>query len=309
MSRPSAVPLTGTKPYLTAANWATARETVPLEPTKLQSRLAAELSPPKRPRGAARRSSKTATGLEKADVIKTTVQSKSTILTVNLRHYTEPCSHDVQLSRDGRGDGKWGCNLGNRQKSLCCDAPSGVIPYTPVPLDSLFPEVPPEDSAIKYDLQVLGAFGGSGAESTHDNVGNDPTFAPFGFVLVAGPKDAVSSISKRNNSYVEVVDCSGISSLGGQSVRIFCANDGEGSNCDDMLEGGLEGTVLRMPDNCGPATYVVAESLTASQDQSLPGHLVKRKPVAKQVMDLKFHYDFKRVKRSDEKIYMRVDWS
>ncbi|KAJ4003710.1 hypothetical protein NW766_012161 [Fusarium irregulare] len=218
-------------------------------------------------------------------------------------------NHDVQLSRDGRGDGKWGCNLGNRQKSLCCDAPSGVIPYTPVPLDSLFPEVPPEDSAIKYDLQVLGAFGGSGAESTHDNVGNDPTFAPFGFVLVAGPKDAVSSISKRDNSHVEVVDCSGISSLGGQSVRIFCANDGEGSNCDDMLEGGLEGTVLRMPDNCGPATYVVAESLTASQDQSLPGHLVKRKPVAKQVMDLKFHYDFKRVKRSDEKIYMRVDWS
>ncbi|KAF4332668.1 bacteriodes thetaiotaomicron symbiotic chitinase [Fusarium beomiforme] len=218
-------------------------------------------------------------------------------------------NHDVQLARSERGDGKWGCNLGGRKKSLCCNAPSGVEPYTPVPLESLFPEVPPVDSTIKYDLQILGGFTGSGAETTHDNTHNDPSFAPFGFVLIAGPKNAVSSISKRDNSHVEVVDCSRISTSGSQSVRIFCSNDGNESNCEDMLEGGLEGTVLRMPDNCGPAAYVVAQSLTVSEDQSLPYHLAKRKPVQKQVLDLEFHYDFKRVKRSDEKIYVRVDWS
>ncbi|KAH7173118.1 glycosyl hydrolases family 18-domain-containing protein [Fusarium flagelliforme] len=217
--------------------------------------------------------------------------------------------NDVILSRNKRGDGKWGCNIGGRQKSLCCNAPSGVLPYTPVPLESIFPEVPPEDSSVKYDLQVLGGFAGSGAETTHENINNDPAFAPFGFVLIAGPKDAVSSISKRDDSHIEVVDCSGITLSGSQSVRIFCSNDSNESNCDDMLEGGLEGTVLRMPDNCGPATYVIAQSLKVSEDQSLPVHLAKRKPDDREVLDLIFHYDFKRVKRSDEKIYMRVDWS
>ncbi|KAM0209954.1 hypothetical protein ACHAQI_006066 [Fusarium lateritium] len=197
--------------------------------------------------------------------------------------------------------GKGGCDQNN-----CA---GGVLPYTPVPLESIFPEVPPEDSSIKYDLQILGGFTGSGAETTHENTNNNPAFAPFGFVLIAGPKDAVSSISKRDDSHIEVVDCSGITLSGSQSVRIFCSNDNDESNSDDMLDGGLEGTVLRMPDNCGPATYVIAQSLKVSEDQSLPGHLVKRKPDNREVLDLIFHYDFKRVKRSDEKIYMRVDWS
>ncbi|KAM0283185.1 hypothetical protein ACHAO9_009835 [Fusarium lateritium] len=186
--------------------------------------------------------------------------------------------------------GKGGCDQNN-----CA---GGVLPYTPVPLESIFPEVPPEDSSIKYDLQILGGFTGSGAETTHENTNNNPAFAPFGFVLIAGPKDAVSSISKRDDSHIEVVDCSGITLSGSQSVRIFCSNDNDESNSDDMLEGGLEGTVLRMPDNCGPATYVIAQSLKVSEDQSLPGHLVKRKPDNREVLDLIFHYDFKRVKRT-----------
>ncbi|KAM0226645.1 hypothetical protein ACHAP5_012368, partial [Fusarium lateritium] len=218
-------------------------------------------------------------------------------------------SNDVMLSRSERGDGKWECNIGGRQKSLCCNAPSGVLPYTSVPLESIFPEVLPEDSSIKYDLQILGGFTGSSAETTHENTNNNLAFVPFGFVLIAGPKDAVSSMSKRDDSHIEVVDYSGITLSGSQSVRIFCSNDSDESNCDDMLEGGLEGTVLRMPDNCGPATYVIAQSLEVSEDQSLPGDLIKRKTENREVLDLIFHYDFKRVKRSDEKIYMRVDWS
>ncbi|RGP58528.1 alcohol dehydrogenase [Fusarium sporotrichioides] len=174
---------------------------------------------------------------------------------------------------------------------------------------SIFPEALSEDSSIKYDLQILRGFTGSGAETTYKNTNNNPTFAPFGFIPIAGPKDAVSSISKRDDSYIEVVDCSGITLSGSQSVSIFCSNDSDESNSNDMLKGRLEGTVLWMPDNCSPATYIIARSLEVLEDPSLPGHLVKRKPDNREVLDLIFHYDFKQVKRSDEKIYMRVDWS
>jgi hypothetical protein len=279
VSKLCAVHLAGIKPYLKDVNWETARETAPLELTRLQSRPAAEHSLLARPRGVASRSSRVVTGLEKADVTRTTAPSKSIDVPNQVLRPTNVSSSDVQLARSERGDGKWGCNLGGRKKSLCCNAPSGVEPYTPVPLESLFPEVPPEDSTIRYDLQILGGFTGSGAETTHDDTHNDPSFAPFGFVLVAGPKGAVSSISKRDNSHVEVVDCSEITSSGSQLVRIFCSNDSKESNCDDMLGGGLEGTVIRMPDNCGPATYVVAQSLTVPKDQSLPRKLSKRKPL------------------------------
>lgn len=199
--------------------------------------------------------------------------------------------------------------MANRQKVLCCDAPNDIDPYTPVPLEYLFPDPPPVDASVKFDVQVLGSFSGSGAETTPDNLDNDPTYAPFGFILIAGPKDVVSSISKRDDSHIEVVDCSSITSEGPQTVRIFCTDDSDSSNCDDMLEGGLDGTILRMPDNCGPGTYVVAHSLKPSEDQVLPSHLAEKMPVGKSVMDLEFSYDFNLVKRSDKDVLLRIDWS
>lgn len=64
-----------------------------------------------------------------------------------------------------------------------------------------------------------------------------------------------------------------------------------------------------MPDNCGPATYVIAHALNPSEDQILPIHLAKRKLAGKPVMDLEFSYGFNLVKRSDEDVLLCIDWS
>ena len=91
-----------------------------------------------------------------------------------------------------------------------------------------------------------------------------PNSGAFGFVVIADSPDVVSSFSKRDDSHIEIVDCVSITSTDRQTVQIYCTNDGGDSNCDQVLEGGLEGTIVRMPDNCGPDQYAVAHSLKES---------------------------------------------
>jgi hypothetical protein len=176
-------------------------------------------------------------------------------------------------------------------------------------LKYLFPDPPTTDDTVRFDLQVLGTFDDKLSETKKGSSSKDPLKGPFGFVLIAGPKDAVSSIGKRDGSHIEVVDCASIESSERQTTRIICTNDGADSNCDDMLEGGLEGTILRMPDGCGPGTYVVAHELRRSGNQTLPVHLSKRMAASKEVMDLEFSYDFGLVKRGSDKILFRADYS
>ncbi|RMJ21663.1 Glyco_18 protein [Aspergillus sp. HF37] len=184
-----------------------------------------------------------------------------------------------------------------------------VEPYTPVPIEYLFPDVPPVTYPTKWDLQILGGYNGAGGETQSQNPTANPGYGAFGFVLIAGPKEVVSSFSKRDGSHIELVDYPSITSSERQTTRLFCGYDGEDSNCDDVMEGGLEGTIVRMPDDYGPGSYVVAHSLKRSENQTLPGHLAKRMPASKTVMSLEFSYNFNLMKRADDKVYLRIDYS
>ncbi|PKY09339.1 hypothetical protein P168DRAFT_324321 [Aspergillus campestris IBT 28561] len=215
---------------------------------------------------------------------------------------------DVQLSLSGYGDSATLCGVAGRKKSLCCAPPDNVELFTPVALENLFPDPPPETDSVKWDLQFLGGYANNGQTTPRVPITN-PNDGAFGFVLITGPKDIVSSLSKRDGSHVEFVDCPSITSSERQKTRLICTTDEEDSNCDDILDGGLEGTVVRMPDNCGPGSYAVAHSLSPSGNQTLPPSLTKRMASSRKVMDLEFSYDFTLMKRSDEKVQLRVDYS
>jgi hypothetical protein len=163
---------------------------------------------------------------------------------------------------------------------------------------------------VQWDLQTLGGgFSNAGGGTGGSNLANDPNLGSFGFVLIAGPSDVVSLFSKRDASDIEFVDCFSLIHSERQVTRIFCSSDADDSNCDDVLQGGVDGTVVRMPDACGLGTYIVVHSLKDSDDQSLPNHLYKRKATTKTIMDLEFSYDFGLMKRADEDVYLRIDYS
>lgn len=178
-----------------------------------------------------------------------------------------------------------------------------------MPLSYLFPDPPPVTDPVKWDLQLLGGYTSSTGETVSKNPTADPASSAFGFVLISGSKDVVSSFSKRDDSHIEILNCSSITSDERQVARLICTNDGQDSNCDDILHGGLEGKVVRMPENCGPAAYVVAHSLRKSEDQTLPTELAKMAASSRAVMDFEFSYDFGLMKRSDDKVQLRVDYS
>jgi chitinase len=199
----------------------------------------------------------------------------------------------------------------DERRVFCCNPPDDTELFTPVPLEYLFRDPPPVTDPVKWDLQILGGYVGSGEQGAmiSNNPTADPNYGAFGFVLISGPKDVVSTFSKRDNSHIEILDCESIVSEEKQSLRFVCTNENDNSNCDDILDGGLEGTVIRMPENCGPGSYIVAHSMKISEDQSIPHHLFKRLVPTREVMDLEFSYDFKLMKRSDEKVQFRVDYS
>ncbi|KAK2764375.1 hypothetical protein FQN54_009069 [Arachnomyces sp. PD_36] len=190
---------------------------------------------------------------------------------------------------------------GHLWTTLCCNVADNS--FLPVDPEQIFPEVPPDE----YEYEIGDVLTGD----TYNEEGPYRSPQSFGLVIISGPPDVVNTIDKRDGSHMSVLSCDGFTDTGLQKTRIACMNDGEDSNCDDILLGGLEGTIVKMPENCGPGQYAVARSLEASQDQSIPDHVLQHtKRESKQpVMDLTFDYNFKKIKRADEKVYIRIDFS
>lgn len=209
----------------------------------------------------------------------------------------------VELARDPYGDSTQSESCGAfRQKALCCDSPPTTDPFVPVPLEDLFPEPPPESDAVRYSIEY---------PKSSDGVEEDPSSSPaFGWVIIAGPHDAVTSAKvKRDGSPSDLrfVDCEKAHNKAHHTARFVCTSDSPSSDCDDMLDGGLDGTIIELPDGCGPAQHGVARSVYVASNQSLPEELSNIS--SKTVHELAFDHDFSLVKRDSGDIYFRVDYS
>lgn len=148
---------------------------------------------------------------------------------------------DVQLDLDIYGDGSGSCVGNNRKKVLCCNTPKNLNPFLPVSLDKVFPTIPDADYYPQFDLQDLGG----------EAISKDLNYNTFGLIIIVGPKESVQSMRRRDGSDAHVLDCDSIQAEGRSVIRLVCGG-GANSTCDDIHLGGVEGTVLRMPEGCGP---------------------------------------------------------
>ncbi len=183
---------------------------------------------------------------------------------------------------------------------MCCNSPKNLNPFLPVSLDKLFPTLPPSDDLPQFDLQQI-------ASGPSVVGGSDPQ--AFGLVVIDGPEGTVSSLSRRDGSHLEFLSCDQNRGTGPGSAQFVCMDTSDTSNCDDMHKDGLPGTILRMPEDCGFATYSVADSVTRSLDQNLPGHLRKRASPGAVIYNLTYTYNFKLAKRDSGDIFIRIDYS
>ena len=177
-----------------------------------------------------------------------------------------------------------------------------------MPLDYLFPHPPPEDTAkSEFKLKTDPTFGGA----VTTPFANDPNDAAFGFIILTSPETIQVSLDKRDGSHWEVFDCFDATSEAEHTVRMVCTDGSPESNCDKIYLGnGVPGTILEMPEGCGPGKYAVAVQIEVSQNQDLPQHISKRDlPSSATVYDLKFDYNFARVPRDIGDTQMRIDFA
>lgn len=145
------------------------------------------------------------------------------------------------------------------------------------------------------------------------------------WVIVVGCDHDVQTLDKRQGSHLDVFDCPDThpDDFSVQSLRAVCTEESADNNCQDILLGGAENTVLRLPPDCGPDDYVRVVSFSRLENATAPAHLTKRLVNAPKVYEIRYDYDFGKVREKKERqqrgldaradgcgdIYFRVDTS
>lgn len=202
------------------------------------------------------------------------------------------------------------CNKG-RQQAFCCDPPfTDGSPFLPVPLENLFPDA--KDFPSSYDPVFGEAFDDSRDLTPESESGQDPNERSFAWIIMVGATADVQSFEKRDGSHLELFDCPSASSedFSVQKVRAICTSTSEENNCEDILEGSVEGTVVRMPDGCGPDQWVRAVSFEQSTNMTLPHHFSKRGlNNGNKIYDFHYDWNFHQLRRDGGEVHVRVDAS
>lgn len=171
----------------------------------------------------------------------------------NKKECSEACpDNQIEIDSDAGGkDGKSWCGWGRTQK-YCCDPPAGTNnPFLPADLNTLFPPeyLPSPDSIPEFDLVSFNGLYSAGEIE-------DPNASGVAFVLFAGSDTAVSKMKKREDhtTGIEFIDCPtdvrSAPSAERRSTRVICVGE-EPTDCFPVRKGGVEGTLVSMPRECG----------------------------------------------------------
>ena len=229
-------------------------------------------------------------------------------------------SNDFEVDTSTWGDNNEYCRL-HRKKSLCCDSfpekppapnpspsqepiPTSETttvsnPVPPVELDGLFLGNPASTSTWKEEFKFL--------DGKPDN-SDRKTASAFGWDIIDGPNTAVASLkTKRDNSPSDLrfLECKS----DGENIkaRFVCTSNTPDLDCFEMLDGGLAGTVLELPNLSDDQKYAVARALRIAVDQSLPSELDNL--TNSTVLELTLSHDHNLIKRDEGDVFFRIDFA
>jgi hypothetical protein len=128
--------------------------------------------------------------------------------------------------------------------------------------------------------------------------------------MVGDEKD-VQSLRRRDGSHLETFDCPtpDKSDYGTQRLKVVCMVESDDNNCEDIMLGSVHGTIVRLPEECGPDDYVRVISFQQIEEFSLPSKLVKRVPEKHKVYEIRYDYNFRQLRRDGGEVYVRFDAS
>ena len=121
----------------------------------------------------------------------------------------------------------------------------------------------------------------------------------------------MQSFDKKDGSHLELYDCpnTDASDYSIQALKAVCMRPGEGSNCENIMKGGVEGTVVRLPADCGPDTYVRAISFEEIATPRVPERLRKDMLPDSKVYEMRYDYNFQKLREDAGTINFQMDFS
>ncbi|KAI1381148.1 family 18 glycosyl hydrolase [Hypoxylon crocopeplum] len=219
------------------------------------------------------------------------------------------CAYAPAAGCNGEGGVCVGLPFGYTDRKLCCDPNALSLRTTnlPVNLANIFPEldgtVPPNEPA-QWDIKVdptTNPEGPLGDTNVNDNA--------FGWYIIAGPPEQVTSMDKRDGSHWTLHGCGLEEHLGRRTVQAVCDEEWEDSNCHEIFLGKVPTTVVLMPEGCGApgGKYAVAVSMEPSSSLTKRDLHLDDSAV---VYDFTFDYNFGPIaRRGDPNMLLRIDYS
>ncbi|KAJ5399170.1 hypothetical protein N7465_009659 [Penicillium sp. CMV-2018d] len=220
----------------------------------------------------------------------------------------------IEMAQDTHGEGGSfnGCIAGRKQV-FCCDPPFNGTAFLPVALDRLFPgELPAADPPVYYE-----SFDHTARESEEQYPKYDGTFTddpngePFAWTIMVGSESDVQSLRKRDGSHLEAFDCPSPAKddYNVQTFKTVCTVDNADNNCEDITLGSVHGTIIRLPEECGPDEWVRVVSFKQLDEHPIPAKFEKRIDTSPKVYEIKYDYNLRQLRRGGGEVYVRFDAS
>ncbi|KAF4414954.1 glycoside hydrolase family 18 [Fusarium acutatum] len=174
-----------------------------------------------------------------------------------------------------------------------------------VDLARLFPEghMPLDSSDLQYGLTTLGSGSKSGAVDTASS--------GSGYLLAVGESHGLSQLRKRDGQPDPFVflDCPAnvldqpVNQT--QKARVVCTSE-DVDGCFRVMERGVEGTLVEMPEDCAANSFARAVSLELAEDQTMPDRLANKHTLTSPIYQFSFDFN-KHELRADANVAIRME--
>lgn len=210
--------------------------------------------------------------------------------------------------------------------SYCCDPPSEYEENWPVSPAKLWANPHYKD----VEWQYADNFGNNNKDTKADGqdaFGDDP----YGFVMLDGSENAIShSFSSdftvvRRNEKINVTKRSIITRNQSiidttfdhkeETMHVFCnhrSSSSTGARCNDIFLGGAKDTIIKLPAHEGEGPFGRVVSMELVDGFQLPDHHIRARELkgnTNAVYKVKYDYSFNLIRRADDPVNLRVDYT
>ncbi|EAU34904.1 conserved hypothetical protein [Aspergillus terreus NIH2624] len=213
---------------------------------------------------------------------------------------------------------------------LCCDPPSRYNEKWPVEPKYLWSHYY-DDADDDVTWEFSDNFGNNNKDTRPNDMEDEPGTDPYGFVMLDGPPGSINNafdaqytivtrnepvnVKKRSIVTTNQTILDAVFDHSEETVLVYCNHPADSKECRQIFYKGAEDTIIKLPDHVGEgpwARVVSMEPVKQLVKRDLPDWAFQKRETSQNqngIYSLKFDYNFHLIKREDEQVNIRVDYT